>query len=366
MQAVESLVNTPILADCAIRLGRRPKASLQDLARKAAVRTVGLRNYQDESPFRFLDLPYTLRSQIFEYTDLVTPLSEVNWSPTQGFYLHYSTWRCGHMDCPANVHHGCQFRNYWQYANTGSFCSRYHATYASTCRCWSPPTSLFLVCRTLHEDAQAIFAKNRFVIAPIGGCFHSAESTRSRLEASIFLKDVMPLNALPFLRFLDIIIPPFEDDYLRPNEPAYQEWLETIDWIKGKLCLSMLMLRICAADCLMTSINTTTYRSKITQEQAQMILGMYGRTVAPLSRLNSLHRFFAHFAWPFAWTQIGRRLLEDNLGLVQQQVQKWEQMAEEIVMGNDYNSNELGKGKQGNSQWMEQWLKNAQWALITE
>ncbi|KAL8701351.1 MAG: hypothetical protein Q9201_004952 [Fulgogasparrea decipioides] len=231
------------------------------------------------------------------------------------------------------------------------------------CRCWSPPVPLFLVCRTLHEDAQAIFfAKNRFVIAPIGGCFHPADSTPSRLEAWVFLKDVMPLNALPFLRFLEIVIPPFEDDYLRPHESAYQEWLQAIDWIKEKLCLPMLTLRICAADCLMTSINTSPYRSKITEEQAQKILGMYGRTVAPLSRLNGLHRFFAHFVWPFAWTKSGRRLLEDNPSFVQQQVQEWEQKAEAIVMGNDYNSNDMGKEKQGNSQWMEQWLENAQWA----
>ena len=96
------------------------------------------------------------------------------------------------------------------------------------CHCWSSPTNLFLVCRAMREHAQAtFFAFNRFIIAPSSGCHSRAEGTLARLEISLFLSDVMLRTALCWLRFLEVVIPPFNEYYFRAYEPAHQEWLQT-------------------------------------------------------------------------------------------------------------------------------------------
>lgn len=77
IRAVEPLINITRLADCSIRLGQQPDPVLQDLAHQTPIRAVGRRLDQLRCPFRFPDLPQELRYKILEYTDLVTPLSEV-------------------------------------------------------------------------------------------------------------------------------------------------------------------------------------------------------------------------------------------------------------------------------------------------
>ena len=70
----------------------------------------------------------------------------------------------------------------------------------------------------MQKDVQAVFfTTNRFVITPAKGCATVPESTPSRLEISIFLTTIMPSNALGFLRFIEVVFPPFDEDYLRPK-----------------------------------------------------------------------------------------------------------------------------------------------------
>jgi hypothetical protein len=156
----------------------------------------------------------------------------VEWNAESNFYLHYSRRGCGgcfdgDLDCPVDFNCACQFRHCWQVepAYVGCFCRRYHAAFSSKCHCWSPPTSLFLICKRLQEDAQEVFfGRNRFIIVPPTGCtFPVVESTPARLGISIFLRDVLPWQVLPLLRSLEIVFPPFHDDYLRPQEPTYQD-----------------------------------------------------------------------------------------------------------------------------------------------
>lgn len=184
-QVALPLLSIPMLASCDIRLSRTPDPLIRQLARTTAMRAMGYPSYQSESPFRILDLPGELRRQIFEFTDLVTPLCETEWSPLEGFRLRYSNWRCGGVgDCEPPLHYACQFRNCWEGSNDGCFCRHFHAAFTPRCHCWSPPTSLFLVCRAVLEDARAVFfMRNRFVI------YHSHDLVKHpplRLEASIF------------------------------------------------------------------------------------------------------------------------------------------------------------------------------------
>ena len=353
--AVEPLSSTQTLLGCALRLCRQPDPLIQDLARKTATRAMGRCLDQLESPFRFLALPRELRCLVLEYTDLVTPLCEVEWDPEKGYYLRYSTSGCGgSWDCPSELHRACRFRNCWHCSNIGCFCSRSHTAFSSKCHCWSPPTSLFLVCRVLLEDVQNVFFTwNRFVIIPSTGCNRPADKTPNRLEISAFLKDVVPSNALRLLRFLEVVIPPFEEDYLRPHEPAYQDWLQTIDRIGEQLCLPMLTVRVYMAEYLPRDGETTTFRAKMTKEQVMTIIKMYARTLGPLSKLRGLRRFFVHLAWPFTWTRAGRQRRRHDPESVQEQIRISEQRIERLVMGDGYDSSLLQKEMLGNSQWLE-------------
>ncbi|KAI0125433.1 hypothetical protein BJ170DRAFT_637582 [Xylariales sp. AK1849] len=298
---IEPLLNLPRLADYSIRLGQQPDPLLQDLVQQTAIRALGGRSDQSSCPFRFLDLPQELRYKILEYTDLVTPLSEVEWNPQKGFYLRYSVWRCnGARDCPPEVHYACQFRNCWENSNVRCFCRRYHSAYTSSCNCWSPPTSFFLVCHALRKDSQAVFfKKNRFVITPAHGCNRVANNTPSRLEISLFLTEIMPPDAIGFLRFLEVVFSPFDTDYLRFHEPAYQDWLQTIDYISDKLHLPTLTIQVYMADHYPNGQGVTPFRNNMTREQGMTVIAMYARTLGPLRKLDRMSRFFVHLAWPF-------------------------------------------------------------------
>jgi len=353
-EVVRPLLSFPTLADCAIRLGRRPDIRNQDLAQKTPTRAMGHRLDHIESPFRFLDLPQELRRQILEYTDLITPLREVEWNPQEGFYLRYSVTRCDSLECPPEMHHACLCRNCWHYSNAGCFCRRFHAAFSSQCHCWSPPKSLFLVCRSLLEDARAVFfLRNRFVITPSAGCNKPAENTPNRLGVSSFLLDIVPSDALRFLRFLEVGFPPFDPDYLRPHEPAYQEWLRSIDHVKERLCLPLLTVRVYMSENLPYGGGVASFAASLTKEECTAIINMYARILQPLSKLKGLRKFYAHLAWPGCWTRHGRRHCIQNPEIVERQTRMIEQKCEWLVMGTVYDSMSLGKGEQRNSQWLE-------------
>ena len=201
----------PTLASCAIRLGRTPDPLIRQLTRTTAMRAMAHPSYQPESPFRIMDLPGELRRQTFEFTDLVNLLCETEWSPLGGYNVRYSTWRCGGVgDCEPSLPHACQSRNCWEGSSDGCFCSRSHAACTPACHCWSPPTSLFLVCRAWLEDARAVFfMKNRFVIIP---SHHPIKHAPLRIEASIFLTDIVPFCVLCFLRNLELAFPLVDDE----------------------------------------------------------------------------------------------------------------------------------------------------------
>lgn len=373
--AVEPLLNTPTLADCRIRLGNKPNPALEDLARMTATQVMGSRLHQPSSPFRILDLPQELRRLILEYTDLVTPLCEVEWNPEEGFYLRYSLNGCagvydGWSDCPPSFHPACQFRNCWEdFSFGGCFCHRYHAAFTSKCHCWSPPKALFLVCRALLEEARAVFfMKNRFVVAPSAGCTRPATGIPTRLEGSIFLTNVVPFGALRYLRFLEVVFPPFDDKFLevahptsatpdpgycRPNKPAYEDWRRTIAHVKEELCLPMLTLRVYMAEYVPEGDeDASPFRGKLTREQGKSILWAYLQLCGPLSGLKGLNQFFAHFAWPWVWIP---RVREQGLGEHSKRINEmYEKMAERHVMGDAYDAELSGKGEQRISQWLEQ------------
>jgi len=150
-----------------------------------------------------------------------------------------------------------------------------------------------------------------------------------------------------------VVFPPFDEDYLRLDEPAYQDWLRTIDYVSDKLCLPTLTLRVYMADHDPCGYDVTSFRKNMTKQQALTILSMWVRTFSPLSKLNEMKCFFVHLAWPFAWTRWGQRARVERGEWVLDHMRYGDQRIERLVMGDGYDSTLLKKSEVPISQWLE-------------
>ena len=354
------------LASCAIRLASKPDPVLQELARETALRAMGRDHAAIPTvPFRFLALPPELQKHILHFTDLVSPLSEIQYSPTRAYHLHYSTFFCGGgspPDCPASVHYACAFRNCWQRGggNIGCFCSAAHTAFWTECRCWTPPTALFLVSKAVLEVVREVFLNaNRFVIVPEGGgdwvtCRDVVDHSPERMPAAIFLTQVVPRGALRHLRFLEVVFPPFRTPWMLAHEPAYQQWQEAIEIVRDHLTLPALTLRVYFADRLPYDEHSDTpFRDEMTKEQAMEIYKSYMRIVMPLQGLEGLSKLFVHVAWPWEWTFRGQWRRRVQKDAVEREVRDVEARLERIVMGVGYENERVGKRELGECQWMD-------------
>ncbi|KAB8437444.1 hypothetical protein FH972_025122 [Carpinus fangiana] len=352
---LEPLFSMPQLAKCAIRLGQHPDSKLQDLAREAALRAT--KSTQDilSSPFPFLRLPRELRLHVLSYTDLITPLREVHWNPEKKFYVQYLSWT------PDGEYLQSSF-SYRQVAplrccflqHMGCFCPRFHASYPEECNCWSPPTPIFLASRALKADAEEIFYRlNRFIITHPGGTTYIPKRTPDRLEGSIFLTDVVPFAHLHHLRFLELVFPPFEDDYIQSREPAYQDWIDTIDRIHTKLI--GMTLRVYMRDQGLHYVNNVEipFRAHSAAKKGEIIPAMYVRTLEPLKKLRGLERFFVHLACPFSRNRDGYLRRDNKRYMRDRYTRDLEDKVEKLVMGPGYDAIAAGKEDLEVSQWRE-------------
>ncbi|KAJ4389321.1 hypothetical protein N0V93_006787 [Gnomoniopsis smithogilvyi] len=185
---MSSLLRLPTTKGCSVRFCKDRDSRLQQLAEEAVLYSCRIepRNPSPTVPDQpvtspvslLLSLPRELRHQILEYTDLATPWAQVTWSPDhnlRGFIA--SRGDCEELElegqsCPPSRHHGCQFNQCgetWPSISRGCYCRLKHSAFSSTspsaCNCWEPPLALFLTCRALYEDAQAVFfSRNRFIV----------------------------------------------------------------------------------------------------------------------------------------------------------------------------------------------------------
>ncbi|TVY87470.1 hypothetical protein LAWI1_G007869, partial [Lachnellula willkommii] len=368
------------LAECSIRLNRLHHPLLQELAVEIAAQSKGSKfpPKDNNSPFRFMDLPPECRLRILEHTDLVTPLREVEWNPKDNFYVHYSTLGCPDRefypdpdDDSTHSHYACQFRDCWDIEplGDGCFCMRYHTAFSSKCRCWTPPTPLFLVCRLLRHEAQTVFFENNhFVISPEAGCILPVDNSPDHLEALIFFDKVIPSSALRSLKSLEIVFPPFHNDYLQVHEPAYRQWLQVIDRM-CQLNLPNLSLAVVMADGPARHLNDgRLFRGSISEQQARKVFDMYSRTLEPLSKLkqNGLRAFFLTLASPYTWAAEHRKnsllaphlqavydAADDHCREIECERLEFTQIMEQAVMGKDYDSSMVQERSHGRSQWLE-------------
>jgi hypothetical protein len=306
------------LSECRIRLAKTPDGGpLQQLAQDAVVHTCGLPtpvpHAAATATTTLASLPRELRVRILEYTDLVTPRRQVAWSRQDRAYVLLRLRRSEEppYTTPDELH-DAQFFECSRGRPEGCFCRRRHAAFSLHCTCWAPPgPTLFLVCRTLSQEAQYVFfSRNRFIIhdykaCPIWQVPDSPEPDSpsypfEKFAASEFLRDVVPASALAHLRFLELVFPPYPSaTWPGPDHPAARDWLATVGWLRDRLTLPALTLRVMVMD---ESNGTPDRAGEATPEEAAALLSAYADLVRPLQKLAAepagLARFYAHFRYP--------------------------------------------------------------------
>ncbi|KAK3299853.1 uncharacterized protein B0H64DRAFT_379291 [Chaetomium fimeti] len=320
----------PRLRDCHVRLSKKPSYALQQVAQaavlqacdKASPARLGPADLKRSSALT--NLPPELRVRILEYTDLITPWKEVTWSRQhRGYQLVQSLCSAfssrDNGKCPADVHNGCRLHRCdpdldadLGYAPlTGCcFCRVRHSAASFACNCWAPPTYLFLICRTLYQDAEFVFfSRNRFIVHD----FHAREpctSTESyypfdRLAASEFLRDIIPTHCLAHLRFLELVFPPYvPHGWPGKDHPAILDWVATVGWARSRINAPALTLRVVMAD---FHTGPATGRTVMTEALVDGIGIGQSCIFNPLKPLireeGGLANFYMQVAHPARWTE---------------------------------------------------------------
>ncbi|KAL2138903.1 hypothetical protein VTI28DRAFT_6060 [Corynascus sepedonium] len=341
------------LKECHIRLAKNKDRQLEQLARDAVSHACGIPTPPLRPPLSptttngttLLTLPRELRLRILEHTDLVSPRRQVLWSRQDRAYTIYHF--CTEPDESPDHGYSNQFsdclRNGNSYDSIGCFCRRRHTTFSSTCKCWIPPgADPFLVCRTLYHDAQLVFFScNRFIIhdykpsppwvVPLLERHHDYAPDDipnypypyPRIAASEFLRDIVPAQSLPHLRFLELVFPPYPaSTWPDTHHPAMHEWASTVSWLCGKLNLPGLTIRLVVAE--IDDAPASYYRT-ITAEEGAAVMRAYMDLVRPLKGLADagLARFHADLRYPHKnWAWLEKMKLKKE--------------AEEYVMGERY------------------------------
>ncbi|KAK4234586.1 hypothetical protein C8A03DRAFT_37632 [Achaetomium macrosporum] len=344
----------PRLRECHVRLSKSSSYPLQQMAQEAVLQACGRASPARLGPVHprttsaLTNLPRELRIRILEYTDLITPWKEVTWSRQhRGYQVVRALCASSSFPCPPENHHGCRLSRCKPRRSSvppagGCFCRRQHSAFSSSvCHCWAPPTNLFLICRTLCRDAQFVFfSRNRFIIhdfhawqpwdlpaeqlePPDSRETASTTSTASypfeRLAVSEFLREVVPIHCLPYLRFLELVFPPYvPHGWPHREHPATLDWVATVDWVRGRVNAPALTVRLVMAD---FGAGRFTGRRAMTKEQADDILRGYSCIISPLKPLvrgegdggGGLAGFYVQLAHPARWTlDVLRRAQLDN------------------------------------------------------
>lgn len=299
---------------------------------------------------------------------MITPWKEVTISRQhRGYQVCYPPCTNPYGGCPPDIHHGCR----WTHCNAdvdppgrserppGCFCRRRHAAFTSTCRCWAPPTDLFLICRVLCRDAQFVFfSANRFIVYD----FHAlmpwdrpdeqyepldpASTTRyypyKRLLASEFLRDMIPAHCIADLRFLELVFPPYVP-YGWPNrEPAtVLDWRDTVDWVRCKINAPALTLSLVMVD--FHGSDIPNVRQNLTKDQGHQIYKGYSSILLGLRPLakkvedGGVAGIYIQLAYPWRWNP-GAVNVEPHYGWVAGAEQWLKKHAEKLVFGDNLDS----------------------------
>ena len=386
---VASLITAPLyilpqLRDCRIRLCKIPDAPLQQIARDGVLQACRIAPPPYYSPkpstrtqATLVGLPRELRLRILEYTDLIAPGRQVIWSRQDQAYL---TAACKDdlEEDDLRVFYHCWTSSSSLPSFLGCFCRRRHAAFSLACKCWAPPSPLFLVCRILCQDAQfTFFSGNRFIIhdyktsrtwalpffreysneeleQPEGWSEASEgipDTSRydypgTRFAASQFLREVVPSHCLAHLRFLELVFPPYlAQTWPRGGDhPVLQDWQATVDWLVDKVNAPALTLRLAGVEVHYGSPDE--YHKVISKSDGVDIAKAHMDLMRPLKALGGigLARFFAHFPYPWDLTLERHRRHEMRPRMEAKQKQ-FKASFERMVLGDRY-ENQYANGRE--------------------
>ena len=338
----------PQLKNCHIRLAKKWNRPLQQLAEEAVFQGCYASPHSPRpaktSP-ALTTLPPELRQRILQYTDLITPWKEVTVSRQNHGYQLCRPPCTNEFGCPPPIHHGrrlveCDSNVDGTHVAAaarlpGCFCRLRHAAFSSICRCWAPPTSLFLVCHVLCRDAQFVFfSGNRFVVHDFDALMpwdlpYDVESyPYDRLFAPMFLRDIIPAHCLADLRFLELVFPPY-DPRGWPGRAVIQDWSDTVDWIRGKVDAAALTISVVMAD---FHYVPDDVHAELTKDQGLQIIKGYSNVLyflGPLARDDGLGGFHVQVAYPWRWTPENRQ--RHSLWLAEEE-QRLKEYAERFVL----------------------------------
>lgn len=383
----------PRLRDCHIRLCKLPNYPIQQMAQKTVLQACGRPSSARLGPANprissaLANLPPELRIRILEYTDLITPWKEVTWSRQDRGYQVVRALCASSSEgsCPTQNHNGCRISSCDPHLDLDGgyvpsyhccFCRRRHAAFSFACKCWAPPTYLFLIDHALYRDAQFVFFScNRFIVHD----FHARQPWDlppvqlepgtpedpntaypfERLAVSEFLRDIVPTYCLANLRFLELVFPPYVPPHGWPHSghPALLDWVATVDWVRGHINAPALTLRVVMADFWCGPI---VGRTAMTKALADNIIRGYSRITNPLKPLvrddGGLAGFYMQVAHPARWTLDVLRRASLDEGFLARMHRNLNVQGERYVRGPGSNLDDPNRAEPSKSSW-QRWYK---------
>lgn len=335
---LEALLCMPKLADCFIKLPHTSSTATLGVARSVAFQLTG-RSTELPKFSRFLELPTELQLNILEYTDLVTPLREVEYQAMSGsvpygkYRNHYSADYCTEGDiseyryggCHPKFHHACKYR-----LTRHTFC-RLEGVATAKCICWEPPTSLFLISKGLRNLVNEVFfTRNRFVFPP-----QIEYITPEYLPVSCYISRMSGRLTLHWLRDIQILLPAFQEDYCGLQGSKLTEWAEALEAAKDQLDLSQLKISL-----YLSVLGIAYVPSTLEETQIEFMKACYWPFLLALSSLKGLKAFHVYLITHYRWTRhnFGSHFPRTERDELRKGARHVEKEMEQYVMGKDYNS----------------------------
>ncbi|KAK6953638.1 hypothetical protein Daesc_005943 [Daldinia eschscholtzii] len=376
---LQPLLDFPgVLAECELRLLSERKKHITDLAEELALRIKGIDPNLRKGPFPFMRLPTEIRRQVLRYTDLVVPSNQVQWSPNKGF--HICRWgNCIHEECRPYylcdkcrpLH--CMLQTYRLAEFLGNFCRRVCSGYSPRCQCWETPQALMFVNRTMYQDACDVFYRyNRIIIHPrVLQGHHVTHSTGegdqcpTSLPVSQFILRYKWPGILSRLRCLEIVFQPI-NPAAYPEEPdqLYPDWSNAIDLLKTHVNVTNLTIIVHMAFWRSANFRSEYFSERMTSSNNnnEVAFQVHKRLLEPLRVLKDMKRFYVHLEWPWHWSSKANMAPNRCLGrcgfCTSCRATKIESWLERSVMGDEYNSDVIGKLTQTPSYWLVKDWKN--------
>lgn len=198
---------------------------------------------------------------------------------------------------------------------------------------------------------MVFYGENRFIVVDsprrnLWSLREHGDYSHESFAASQFLRHVVPPHCLGHLRFLEVAFSPLTHlSRPRDEHPALRDWDGTIDWLKDKLNLRTLTLRLVVAG------NPDPGRGpggsyEMTRDRGKEVLATYNHILLPLQVLGTatggpLARFYAVLPWPWKWTGwVLNKLAADEGGMDwwKSKDRELKRRAEKFVLGKRYES----------------------------